>query len=218
MIQLLGEQHLLGGNEATVDLLLLDMILETILVNLAIGIVIRLNVQIGNVIAPFKPPVSLSIWTKMTTMMIGLPLPMVVTQIDYYQPLLNVHIAIQLSQSIRLFWITKLINRSANLLRFHFFLIYVPNAKGDEALVLIAEVVISLLLRDNCIPIKHLSIVLNMWFKLLLGMNKLRRMLLFFMQTNILPILLKQVITQFSTLVLVFRLSLLKSLTTFNSK
>jgi hypothetical protein len=79
MIQLLGGQHLLGGNEATVDLPPLDMILETILVTLVIEIVIRLNVQIGNVIAPFKPPVSLSIWTKMKTMMIGLLLPMAVT-------------------------------------------------------------------------------------------------------------------------------------------
>ncbi len=42
----------------------------------------------------------------MKTMMIGLLLPMAVTQIDYHQLLLNVHIVIQLSQSIRLFWTT----------------------------------------------------------------------------------------------------------------
>jgi hypothetical protein len=79
MTQLLGGQHLLGGNAVTVDRLRP----ATTLVNLDLVIVTRLSGQIGNAIAPCKPLVLRSTWMKlMTTMMIPLALLMTVNPID----------------------------------------------------------------------------------------------------------------------------------------
>jgi len=79
MTQLLGGQHLLGGNAVTVDRLRP----ATTLVNLDLVIVTRLSGQIGNAIAPCKLLVLRSTWMKlMTTMMIPLALLMTVNPID----------------------------------------------------------------------------------------------------------------------------------------
>ncbi len=112
-------------------------------------------------------------------------LPTAVTLIDYYLHQLNVHIGIPPYLLIRLFWITTLINRFANRLRFHFFLLSVPNAKGDEELVLIEAVVTFLLLRVNCTPIKPLSIVWNTSFNLPSEMNRSHLITLNLKLTNI---------------------------------
>jgi hypothetical protein len=77
-IQLLGGQHLLGGNAVTAD----RFRPATNLVNLALVIVIRLSGQIANVIAPFKRLVLSWIWMKLTKMTITLALLMTVNPID----------------------------------------------------------------------------------------------------------------------------------------
>jgi hypothetical protein len=141
MTQLLGGQHLLGGN--AVKAALLHPV--TTLVILANAIVTPLSAPIANGIALFKHLVLQWILMKLMKMTTILTLLMTVNLIDYLHHLLNVHIVTRPTRLILLFWIITLVNHSANPLRFRFFLVYVPNAKGDEALVLIVVVVIILL-------------------------------------------------------------------------
>jgi hypothetical protein len=141
MTQLLGGQHLLGGN--AVKAALLHPV--TTLVILANAIVTPLSAPIANGIALFKHLVLQWILMKLMKMTTILTLLRTVNLIDYLHHLLNVHIVTRPTRLILLFWIITLVNHSANPLRFRFFLVYVPNAKGDEALVLIVVVVIILL-------------------------------------------------------------------------
>ena len=142
-------------------------------------------------------------------------LPTAVNPTDYppNQPI--VHIGIQLLQLIRLFWITTLINRFANRLRFHFFLLSVLNAKGDEELALIEEVVTIPLSRVISMPIKLLPIDWNMLYNQQSEMNRSLRITLNSKPINISLISQKQRIMQFLIPALVFRLFLLKSSTIF---
>ncbi len=68
---------------------------------------------------------------------------MAVTQTDYHphRHQQSVHIVIPLWEFIRLFWIITSINRYARRLRYHSFLLYVPDAKGDEVLASTEEAV-----------------------------------------------------------------------------
>jgi hypothetical protein len=183
--QLLGGNHLIGGNATIVDLLLPAMI-PVIIVQ---GTGIMLNGPTGNVTDLLKLPVSLWIWMKMMRkMMMILPPQTAVTPIDYCPNPLNVHIATRLSILIRLSWIKISINRFANHLRFHFFLLSVPNAKGDEELGSIEEVVITLLLRVNCTQIKPLSIAWNTLYNPRSEMNRSPRITLYSKPINILLI------------------------------
>ena len=183
--QLLGGNHLIGGNATIVDLLLPAMI-PVIIVQ---GNGIILNGPTGNVTDLLKLPVSLWIWMKMMRkMMMILPPQTAVTPIDYCPNPLTVHIATRLSQLIRLSWIKISINRFANHLRFHFFLLSVPNAKGDEELGSIEEVVITLLLRVNCTQIKPLLIAWNTLYNPRSEMNRSPRITLYSKPINILLI------------------------------
>ena len=144
--------------------------------------------------------------------------PTAVNPTDYppNQPI--VHIGIQLLQLIRLFQITTLINRFANRQRFHFFLLSVLNAKGDEELALIEEVVTIPLSRVISMQIKLLPIDWNMSYNPQSEMNRLLRITLNSKWINISLILQKQRIMPFLIPALVFRLFLLKSSTIFTSQ
>ena len=116
---------------------------------------------------------------------------------DYHPNQPIVHIGIQLSQLIRLFWISILTNRFANRVRFHFFLPSVLNAKGNEELALIEEVVTILLSRVISTQIKRFSIGSNMLYNPQSEMNRSLRITLNSKPINISPISQKQRIMQF---------------------